>query len=235
MKTIMKCLALALLMAACAPSTPTPKNSKIWLHRTNTIEKAKHFQYEYAGFEIDVHFIDSLQTFVIEHNTEEASTLTVDQWCRAIKNISNMGIWFDFKNLDHHNRDAALECLTRIRERHQLNGRLYVESSSYEDLKVFREAGFRVSFYIPYFNPYKDDTATCNKHLAVIQKAIDSGVNTISGYEFQYKFIKKAFPNQPKLIWTVSQDSAYLDQVVNNIGSDTLVEVLLLPNTSMDR
>lgn len=236
MRTILiSLLCLLLFSTACSNKPEWSHDSKIWLHKANNIEKAQHFQYDYSGFEIDVHYIDSLDTFIIKHDADEPSSLTLDSWCEALKNVSNLGIWFDFKNLDEHNSHAALACLTKIRKRYHLQGKLYVESHAYNELKAFRDAGFRTSFYIPYFNPYKDDSVTCNKRLPEIQDAINSGVDAISGYEFQYKFMKKHFPSQTKLIWTVSVDSAYLKQIINNIGSDTLVDVLLLPNTSFDR
>jgi len=227
-------LFLLSVMSCCKPQ-PTVEENKIWLHRANSIEKAQHFQYEYGGLEIDVHYIDSLDTFIIKHDPDEPSTLSVNEWCEALDNVSNIGIWFDFKNLNEYNREDALKCLKKIRKKYHLNGKLYVESHAYNELQAFRDEGFRTSFYIPEFNPYQDDSATCYKHIPEIQDAINSGVDAISGYEYQYKFMKKQFPNQTKLIWTVSEKPEYQSMVIKNIGSDSLVDVLLLPNTSTDR
>ena len=236
MRTILiSLLCLLLFSTACSNKPEWSHDSKIWLHKANNIEKAQHFQYDYAGLEIDLRYDDVQKTFFVKHDADEPSNTTLDDWCRALDNASNLGLWFDFKNLNESNCDEALDCLVKIRKKHHLKGKLYVESPSYNNLKAFHEAGFLVSFYIPYFNPYRDDSATCNKHLPTIQKAIDSGVDAISGYEFQYKFLKKHFPKQTKLIWTLSTDSAYLEQVIDQIGGDTLVDVLLLPNHSIDR
>ena len=115
-----------------------------------------------------------------------------------------------------------------------MQGKLYVEAHPYYELKPFHKAGFLVSFYVPHFNPYCDDSATCCGHLLTIQDAIDSGVDAISGYEFQYPFLKAHFPSQTKLIWALSADTAYLRQVIEQIGNDSLVDVLLLPDISTD-
>ncbi|MBO4328126.1 MAG: hypothetical protein J5831_01795 [Bacteroidales bacterium] len=225
-------LSFLLLLATCSTAPKPPKNEKIWLHRANAVEKARRFQYDYPGFEIDLQYDDSLHTFFVKHDTDEPSCTTLDAWCDSLDNVSNMGLWFDFKNLNRSNRDEALECLKAIRQRHHLQGKLYVEASPYYDLKPFHEAGFLVSFYVPFFNPYRDDSATCCKHLPTIQDAIDSGVDAISGYEFQYLFLKAHFPDQTKLIWALSSDSAYLKQVIKGIGNDSLVDVLLLPDNA---
>lgn len=231
MKKTVTFLAIALLLgfASCNNTQPGDNKDKIWLHRANTIEKARQFQHDYAGLEIDVHYVDSLKTFLIKHDAEDTCFLRLDDWCRAIENISRLGIWFDFKNLNAGNRDAALQNLISIRKKYHLDGKLYVESHAFKELAPFRSAGFLTSYYIPYFNPYTDDSASCYQHLPQIQDAINSGVDAISGYEFQYKFLKKEFPQQHKLIWTVSEKLDYQTQLINNIGGDSLVDVLLLP------
>lgn len=237
MKHHLLILSSLLLVTLCCRCTNTPDyvKDKIWLHRANSIEQAKQFQYDYAGLEIDVHYNDSLQTFLIKHDADDSVSLPINEWCRALEDPSQLGIWFDFKNLNAKNCEASLQCLKTLRETYHLNGKLYVESGAYRELPPFREAGFLTSFYIPYFQPDTDDSATYHKHRQRIQRAVNSGVNAISGFEGQYQFMKQEFPEQTKLIWCVNPDRRYLTKVINTIGSDSLVDVLLLSNDPFNR
>ena len=225
-------LILLMLTSSCTTTSVLPKNEKIWLHRANRIEKAKLFQYTYPGLEIDIVFDDTTGTFLVKHEANEPSNTTLDQWCQAVDHCSELGIWFDFKNLNANNRDAALTCLQQLRQRHHLHGKLYVESPAYPHLELFQEAGFLVSYYIPDFNPCQDNGGL--QHLATIQDAIDHGVDAISGSELQYEFMKKHFPNQTLLIWTINTDLEYQRKLIDSIANDSLVEVLLLPNTFLE-
>lgn len=226
-------LILLSLASSCTKTPVLPENEKIWLHRANRIEKAKLFQYAYTGLEIDIIFDDAMGTFLVKHDAAEPSYTTLDRWCQAVDNCSELGIWFDFKNLNANNRDAALACLQQLRQRHHLHGKLYVESPAYLHLGVFQEAGFLVSYYIPDFNPLQDDDCGL-QHLATIQDAIDHGVDAISGSELQYAFMKEHFPNQTLLIWTINTDLEYQRRLMDPMVNDSLVAVLLLPNTILE-
>ena len=232
MKNTFKRLIFSLLLFSCSCRHKVnfhPENERIWLHRANTIEKAKKYQYKYGGLEIDVYFNDSLETFVVMHDFNDLPQLTLKEWCDSLDNISQMGIWFDFKNLNADNSKNALRNLKKIRRKHHMKGKLYVESSSYKELQLFKKAGFLVSYYIPCFDPQKADSATYQHWKENIQNAIDDGISAISGYDYQYHFMKKEFPEQPKLVWTESEDSSWQARFINIMEADSLVDVMLLP------
>lgn len=42
---------------------PQIESEKIWLHQANNIQKAQCFQDKYAGLEIDITYLDSLQIY----------------------------------------------------------------------------------------------------------------------------------------------------------------------------
>ena len=58
------CLCLSYLYV----NTDSRLSKKIWLHRANNVNKAKYFQEKYAGIEIDITFVDSLKTFLVQLN-----------------------------------------------------------------------------------------------------------------------------------------------------------------------
>lgn len=234
MKKVLASLLFLLLSAtACHRSVPwSAENEKVWLHRANSIEMAQQYQWQFPGLEIDLRYIDSLQDFLVKHDADEDSQLTLEQWCEALDNRSNLGIWFDFKNLTRLNRDGALQRLSALRDQYQLNGKLYVESSNYWSLRAFQDAGFLVSFYIPTFDPETADSTTLAKGRNKIQGAINYGVDAISGFDYQYDFMKREFPNHRKLLWTTNSDPEYQSRFIAQAGTDTLVDVLLIPKSN---
>ena len=227
-------ISVTFLFCQCSHEPVETNTSKVWLHRANSIEKAKYYQYDYPGLEIDVHFDNLFKAFVIKHDANAEAKCTLEQWLDQVDNIQNLGIWFDFKNLNDENRDNACQCLVKLRKKYHLKGKLYVESGSYNNLKVFKENGFNVSYYIPDFNPETADSATCQKHAATIQKAINSGVTAISGYDYQYKFMRRNFPNQTLLLWTIRTDTEYYPILTAKVDADSLVDILLIPNLEKD-
>lgn len=230
MKKTLTLFTFFLLFASCSSSDKTIMEQQYWLHRANSIEKAQHFQYEYAGLEIDVRYNDSLNTFFIKHDDNESTALRLEEWCSSLENVSTLGIWFDFKNLDIYNGESAVHCLEAIRDEYHLRGSLIVEASAFNELRLFRQAGFLDSFYIPYFNPSTADSITYQKHVETIQSAINCGVTFISGYDFQYDFMEKEFPKQDKLLWTVNTDPKYHSQLKDKTRNDPTVKVILFPN-----
>lgn len=231
-KRSLSLLVAALLLASvsCKHNNDKTPEDKVWLHRVNTIEKARYYQHDYPGFEIDLHYIDSLQDFLIEHDATEGSTLTFDEWCAALENVSTMGLWLDFKNLTDQNKEAAAQRLVALRNKHKLQGKMYVESPMYANLSVFQNEGFLVSYYIPYFNPNNLDSAQYQRLLKWTNDAISTGVNAISGDYIQYDFMKKEFPDHTKLIWTTVLDTTFHRTVLDQLNADPTVDVILLPN-----
>lgn len=231
-KALLFPLLLLLALASCRPTPPLEDHGKVWLHRANSIEKAQQYQWQFPGVEIDVHFIDSLQEFIVKHDADEDSRLTLGQWLEALDNRSQLGIWFDFKNLTSLNRDEALQRLSTLRSQYRLDGKLIVESSDFQALEAFREAGFLVSYYIPYFDPETADSLTLARCRNKIQGAVEQGVDAISGYDFQYDFMKREFPDHRKLLWTVDTDLESQSEFIAMAGADSLVEVLLVPRNT---
>lgn len=56
---------------------------KIWLHRTNTIEKLHEFEGEYKNFECDVLFVPELSDFRTGHDTPSSESLLTAMLARS--------------------------------------------------------------------------------------------------------------------------------------------------------
>lgn len=224
------CLCLSYLYV----NTDSRLSKKIWLHRANNINKAKHFQKKYAGLEIDITFVDSLKTFLVQHGggLKEDNTATLEQWFNEIKKANKLGFWLDFKNLNDNNKNIALDELNRIcseREKEIKREKIIIESWSAKNLPIFKKAGYKTSFYIPNFNPEKSSDEDIKKHTEEIKNVINSYNPTfISGYFYQYQFMRDSFPNKKILIWYHLDDKKIQEEYIKIANNDNKVNVLLI-------
>jgi hypothetical protein len=210
---------------------PLSRSLQVWLHRCNTIDKAQRFQYAYTGLELDVHFDTVAGTFIVKHDASDTSTLTLSTWLSAITDPGRLGFWLDFKNLSSETGAAALAELRRIRQAFNLTRHIIVvESWNPPYLPPFDTLNFRISFYIPVFDP---SLITPEEELAyrdyIFGYVSETGIETISGYYVQHSFMQKWFPDMNKLLWYLdSYDPAIKDSIIKETRKDPTVEVLLV-------
>lgn len=225
-KIITICICILALIASCSTNNinHTPRkdlNPKIWLHRANDPAKAKFFQYKYSGMEIDVYYDATLNNFIIQHDEDENSRITLDEWLSSIENPSDLGIWLDMKNLSKENKKSAVEKLIQIKNTFNLNGKIYVESDNCSELDIFEKENFHTSYYIPW---YAADSIADS-----IRNSIEKyNLKTISGYYDKYDFMKRQFPEINKLIWYHKNDSATRSYYINLANNEEKIDVLLV-------
>lgn len=217
---------LAVMALSCQPQE---RPSKVWLHRANDIAKAQYFQDKYVGLEVDVHWVDTLNTFVVQHDFGVNSKLLLEDWLAAIDRRSELGFWIDFKNLDKDNMKASAKEMARLRKKYKLNNWIIVESSNAACLKAFKNKRFQTSYYIPYAYPEIDGHERMQKVTAEIRENIKKyKLKTISGYFFQYQFMKDSFPEMRKLIWYEHYDTAARNHYIRLANEDALTDVILV-------
>ena len=85
---------------------------KIWLHRTNSIEKLHEFEQEYKNFECDVLFLTDSATFEIGH--DEPSGEPLKPYLDFLGANPDRELWLDLKNLDESNCIQAETTLTGL-------------------------------------------------------------------------------------------------------------------------
>ena len=228
MRKIFEIITVVLAVSALS-CQPQERPFKVWLHRANDIAKAQYFQDKYAGLEVDVHFVDSLDTFVVQHDFGANSKVRLDDWFASIDNRSNLGFWIDFKNLNYGNMEASAKEMARIRETYKLKKTVIVESSSAGCLKAFEDLNFRTSYYIPFAYT---NTLNHEKLQAFTDRIRDSvkkhELKTISGYFFQYQFMKDSFPEMRKLIWYEHYDTVERNSYIRLANEDDKTDVILV-------
>jgi len=210
-------------------------SEKIWLHRTNSIKRAKIMAEKYKGFEMDIIWEADSAYFYVAHDPDPEIYLPLSQMFDNIENIQERYFWLDFKNLDEENADVALEYLLKLTDKHNMNRKhVIVESMDSYSLSAFTSAGFTTSFYLPIwdFNPY----VASDKEIIDYAKNIDarlreSNVNYISGDHLSYRFIKKYFPDSQMLLWYL-KNNRYTPYVRNKLTGDKQVKVILVHEDS---
>lgn len=213
------------------PPPPAPRSLQVWLYHNDDTIKAKHFQNQYAGMELDVHFDTVEQTFFVKHDFSEPNDLRFTYWLSALDHPEELGFWLDFKNLAPWNKEAALHELLQIRAAFHLTQKvIVVESSSPDCLPGFDTLNFRVSYYIPSFDPTGMSQSEQQAYYQFINGAIQPyGIGTISGYYIQHAFMQQWFPSTNKLLWYLdSVDPVIQDSIIAETKKDSTVEVLLV-------
>lgn len=95
---------------------------ELWLHMQNSSQMAKEaFQRGFTGIEIDLHFDQIRDRFIVSHDWPENSEAlkkveTLQGFLYEISPFLKEGrkIWLDIKNLNYSNINAAIDALKRI-------------------------------------------------------------------------------------------------------------------------
>ena len=218
-----------LLLFSCSKQPDYQYGEKVWVHRANEMDKARALQYHYAGLEIDVFYDAEQKCFMIKHDVNEEPLLSLNQWLDSLENRSQIGLWLDLKNLTPENKVDIVNALIRVRGQYKLKGKIIVESMSYDCLKDVEKQSFDISYYIPPFNPEEVDSLVLSEMNDSIAKVTSQyQLPTISGYYYQYEFMKANFPSLHKLLWYHPYDEALRNHYIEIAQNDPLVDVLLI-------
>lgn len=230
--TVLTILFISMCFSCQKTPTENKLSQKIWLHRANDIKKAQYFQDKYAGLEIDITYIDSLKTFLVQHGggLHEPNPVTLEHWFDALEKANKLGLWLDFKNLNDKNKTIALNELNRICSQYKIKrNKIIVENWSPKNLSVFYNAGYKTSYYIPDFNPKESTAEDIQRYTNEIRRNSNSyNTTTISGYYYQYQFMRDSFPDKDILIWYHLNDKKIQNEYIQIADNDDKVNVLLI-------
>lgn len=163
---------------------------KIWLHRTNSIEKLHEFEQEYKNFECDVLFLTDSATFEIGH--DEPSGEPLKPYLDFLGANPDRELWLDLKNLNESNCIQAETTLTGLLAQRDVDkDQLIIESRDWKALHHFTQEGYYTSCYldIPHIDELSD--AECLHRLDSIQQIAHSGaVSALSFPASYYAFLR---------------------------------------------
>ncbi|MFY0627135.1 MAG: hypothetical protein JXR07_12620 [Reichenbachiella sp.] len=203
---------------------------KVWVHKVNTAVRYASVKDVYSGIEIDLVY-DSGK-FDIHHPPELKSGFTLTEFLKESSRNSALKYWLDFKNLSNDNHIESMKRLVEIIEQFGLErSKVIVESSQLQFLSLFKDAGFKIAFYLPneIRNLPKEELNTLGSEISKVEELLIS-----SDYR-DYYVLSSEFPDSSKILWVSAIWTPYgifgIRKIVTiiNLLLDEKVEVLLLP------
>ncbi|MEO6540526.1 MAG: hypothetical protein ABIN74_06045 [Ferruginibacter sp.] len=206
---------------------------KNWKKGVNTNVQVDGLSPDDAGFECDIYFdTASAGSFDVHHDPGKSTGYSLDDLFQLYrqKNLQ-ASIWLDIKNLDDSNAPLALRSLIELRNKYNLHNKLLVESGRAYLLTAFSDSGFYTSYYTPLFNPYQmNDAALISRADSISAVLKNSKFNALSGYYFQYPFLKHCFPNYPVLIWAANDRFSLVNRLFKKkINRSDAIFIALYP------
>jgi hypothetical protein len=117
-------------------------DTKIWLHRVNSVQRVKIIQEKYKGIEIDVLFDPVKKCFDVHHSSAASIGLCLEELLQNIKDPSEHYFWLDVKNLDSTNQKSILNYLQDLTDRYKIRKNIIIESTNPYLLSAFTDCGF---------------------------------------------------------------------------------------------
>jgi hypothetical protein len=213
-------------------------SEKFWIHRCNSLEKARLMSEEFAGIEIDANFHPNEtagRKFDIQHDNKESVQITLQDFMPMFAK-TNSKIWFDYKNLSSQNAKDSLAELEMLVEKFGVDKRRFiVENHDFKDLKFFHDAGFYTSFYVTVKKDLDNE-----KFRAEVQEAVASGfIDAVSFPVDYYELVKSACVNADLLTWQTREERWWTflaEPKLRVIVEDPQVKVILVKmKTPFDR
>lgn len=206
--------------------------NKVLAHRVNSLEKLAFAERFYTGVELDLIYNSDNQSFDVNHPPAPSIGLDLETYLSHIKN-KNIKLWLDIKNISKENAaDAAQSLSQQITNAGISKKNILVESPEIPYLYLFKEEGFRTSFYLPYFL-YKQDEQTLAKtidSLKSLKKQYCS--DGISADVLNYNILNQYFKKDKKFLWAIypSYSRHQIDNYTNfrKYASDPTVEIILV-------
>lgn len=211
---------------------PLISTDKKWVKAVNTAAELSALDSNTAGIEMDVYFDTTMNTLFVYHDSSVMATTGIESILNVWASKKMQGsIWLDFKNLSFSNKRSALLYISSLRERFGLANKLIVESSDPASLDVFCRQGFFTSYYVPFFNPYSLSEQELLQTIDdIAQQLTQHKVSALSGYYFQYPFLKKYFPEFPILTWTDYSAVSMVSNIFStSLLNDQQIKVVLYP------
>lgn len=175
---------------------------KLWLYRCNSIEKFVEQRSDYPNIEIDLVLREDGH-FDVTHDVPVTFGLPLDSFFAHPENSGKM--WLDIKNITDTNSRVALSELNRLTLLYGVSKeRLIVESSNWQQLSLFTDAGYYTSYYFPVGDPSKLSLSERNSAIEELQRVASEGnFRAVSFPSWWYESVSKAIPstNHDLLTW----------------------------------
>ncbi len=171
---------------------------KLWLHRTNSLEKLHEMAERYVGFEVDV-CLRPDGTIDVTHDDYVSFGLALDAYFPVLGADVRHHMWIDVKNLDEENVSAFHARIDSLCSAHHVRReRLIIESPQWKLLRQLTEKGYYTSCYVTASRPSRLDEMQMDSVLQHLHAVAQSGaVRALSFPEYWYSSLKDELLDTP--------------------------------------
>ena len=206
-------------------------SGRVWLHRTNSLEKMREKEVRFPNFEVDLVWRDK-GVFDVTHDEDTTFNLSLESYLPEVA-ADRDSVWLDIKNLTLANTDTALAVLNQLCEEYGISKRqLIVESRCEAALAQFTADSFYTSFYVDLPRPSgldADEQVTC---LDSLQRVVNR--NKVCALSFPVYWYQEIADNIEGsidfLTWAnhTPEYGLYADLYFKEILNDERVKVILV-------
>lgn len=203
---------------------------KIWAHRVNSVQKLSSALHYFNGVELDLVYINSKNSFDVNHPPSESIDLTFENYLSNI-NIDNQPfLWLDIKNLTSENSEKIkLKLSSLFKEAKFPFDKVLIESGSIEALPTFTERGLKTSLNLT-LQLANLDSINFDKKLNYLDSILEQNPEIgVSASHKDYELINSHFPTKNKYIWILNHSKIKEHGLVRSILKNDKVKVVLTP------
>lgn len=212
---------------------------KVWAHRVNDLKKLKSSEDNFKGIELDIVYQEEGNWLDVYHPPAPSKGLSFANYVKHIKN-NKVGVWLDLKNLTKENHTAIIALIDSAIVSAELDkSKIIIESSHPDCLDIFREKGYRISYYLPAKMYLKTEKEVLN-NINDIKKNIENNSHLeLSAYFEDYPIVAKYFPLRKKNFWVLH--SSYSPKIlidykkIRRMLKDSTVETVLTPYNNFNK
>lgn len=197
-------------------------DDKLWAHRILDPNSLNSLSDEFIGYEIDVYFDNERKKFKISHHGE-SNNYSLSTYLNEIKDLNNVKLWIDFKNLDSSNVKSSVIILDEIANQHDVKSNIIIESKNINLLSLYKLNGFYISYWLPNFHFIK----SVFNIIHIRDDLIDYKPNAISMPFSSVSFYSKKFPNYPIHCWTNGMNKEYDKDEIRSLNKQKNIKIIL--------
>jgi hypothetical protein len=198
---------------------------RIWAHRVNSIERYEILKDKFHGFETDIMYDDSTQSFWVYHPPRpEGDLLSLEEYLQHV-DFNTENLWLDTRGIDTSNMHRALNALAYLSDSIRIRYPFIVELYDIPTAKLFAENGFSVTLNV---SERLQQRLLTNNALKDSLDSVLQAVHYVS-QDFSYvPHLKRFFPNKEILTWR-PDFKAFIDtKEIQQLLDDPQVRVVLV-------
>jgi len=207
---------------------PFKFDSKIWVHRVNSLTRLAEIEPLFKGMELDVVFENG--KFDVRHPPTNSINLSLEKFLTNVDNPHNHYFWLDLKNLTLKNADSVIERLNYITQKFNIKQNIIVETTTPEAIPKLNKHHYFSSYYLN--NLASLSEFNLSNELKVVSKNIRlNNPTAISQNINNYFIMSENFKKKNKLIWTLNLDwnnPNTHQRIENLLRKDSTIKVCLV-------